>query len=331
MKPVHEFIGARPIANHCPELLGQGRFAETNAVGEAASQATDETTGETSPAASESTEFDTQISEFLSELCGNLGQNLQSVLAGRAPVASAAEPLTRKTASLEKALRHEMVHYCVDLEGAPRFLVSFSFATALSLTDRIFGGDGKAHDDKPSSVPPSALLALEKIVRAIGWSLGALTGSASAEPVIAAHVKLARLAPFSRDGLCVSSQMTIEQAGRDPWEMMFSVAQDDIRTVVAPQTGASTHSKSSDPTSPLTDSQSHNDALSTNTIPFELVATLAEVKLPLGRLSKLAPGQVLPLSIKREVPIKIGDTVLGQGTVGTLDNHIALRLSHMRR
>ena len=54
---------------------------------------------------------------------------------------------------------------------------------------------------------------------------------------------------------------------------------------------------------------------------------LAEIDLSLARLQTLAPGDMIPLAMGRQVPLMVGETVLAHGSVGTSEDRMAIRLT----
>jgi flagellar motor switch/type III secretory pathway protein FliN len=54
---------------------------------------------------------------------------------------------------------------------------------------------------------------------------------------------------------------------------------------------------------------------------------LAEIDLSLARLQHLAPGDLLPLAMGRQVPLIAGDRLVAHGSIGTLEERMAIRLT----
>lgn len=74
-------------------------------------------------------------------------------------------------------------------------------------------------------------------------------------------------------------------------------------------------------------------ARSPDTKPFAgiglpLRAVLSETHMPLSRIAALAPGDVLPLPIRRRVPLMCGETPIAWGTLGQMDDCAALRIAN---
>lgn len=50
------------------------------------------------------------------------------------------------------------------------------------------------------------------------------------------------------------------------------------------------------------------------------------MRVPLARIAALRPGQVLPVSVARQVPLSIGGEIVAQGTLGEVDDRVALQI-----
>jgi flagellar motor switch/type III secretory pathway protein FliN len=64
-------------------------------------------------------------------------------------------------------------------------------------------------------------------------------------------------------------------------------------------------------------------------VPVPLHVVLAAFDLSLARLQTLRPGDTIPLSIGRQVPLMAGDTLVGHGSVGTAEDRMAIRLTRL--
>ena len=62
-------------------------------------------------------------------------------------------------------------------------------------------------------------------------------------------------------------------------------------------------------------------------IPLTLRAVLVDMAVPFARLAGLAPGDVIPVSVARTVPIAAGGQTIAHGTVGALDDRVAVQLT----
>lgn len=295
MKPLRNILAERPLAQHCPELLDHARSPRDR------KQA---------------------IAEWLEEACGRFAEELRPLLIGGAFRFSASEPVTQTAGSLALGARGPQAHYLVaPTAAAPRVLVSFDIATALGLTDRLFGGSGEVQEDTPPALPQSAALAAQRIVQAVARALAPV---AEAEPLphIAWHHNVARLEPFPRGDYCLNWAVTVMQDGHPDWNFALVALEAEIHALVdGGQPGTVRAGKAA------AEAAARRGAFAD--IPLELSAVLAELQLPVSRLAALSPGQVIPLVPRREVPLQLGSQVIGVGAVGTFDECVALRLTRV--
>lgn len=57
-------------------------------------------------------------------------------------------------------------------------------------------------------------------------------------------------------------------------------------------------------------------------------ATLVDMEIPLHRIVALQVGALLPVPIHRSIPLSIADTTIAHGTVGALDDRVALEIHY---
>jgi len=65
------------------------------------------------------------------------------------------------------------------------------------------------------------------------------------------------------------------------------------------------------------------------TVRMPVRSVLAEPVLPLRRLIDLKPGDIIPIAFNNDVPIVIGATCVGTGTVGTSNGRAAIRITKL--
>ena len=61
-------------------------------------------------------------------------------------------------------------------------------------------------------------------------------------------------------------------------------------------------------------------------VELSTTATLVDMAIPLHRIVALQVGTMLPVPIHRSVPLSISDITIARGTVGTLDDRVALEI-----
>lgn len=63
-------------------------------------------------------------------------------------------------------------------------------------------------------------------------------------------------------------------------------------------------------------------------VELSTTATLVDMAIPLHRIVALQVGALLPVPIHRSVPLSIDDTTIAHGTVGAIDDRVALEIHH---
>lgn len=295
MKPVRGFVAERVAVQHCAELLGS---------------------------AAAPFDLSAACAEFTAECALALPERLQTFLIGSRPLVSAWPTEAITASALANTWSAPSIHYALTLgAGIPVFVASFDNALALALTDRLFGGRGGQVEDAPTALPQSVVLSVERLARALAETLAPLCGTGTAQPAIASHPVFRRLGVFKRNESALSLSFTIEQDGHDPWTLRLSVPEAAMRAVLEQRAGGATPARKTAALDPLVTAMA--------AIPLPLTAILAELSMPLERLASLKPGDAIPLSPRREVPLSIGSRVIASGTIGAFDERVALRLTRI--
>lgn len=290
MRPLHDFTPARVVAQHCPELLGSVRVGENK---------------------------DEWASRFIGMLSDGLPAQLEPLL-GKRIKALAGEPVTQTAASLLREIGKPSASYAVRLPtSGGTLLVAIDLSTASALTDRLFGGDGKLAPDAHDGLPFSARIAVERVVRAISVACG----EPAADDVVY-NSDASRLAPFPRGEYCACWSIEFTQDGFDVWKLRLAVLESVLPAIVA---GSDTGSQQYEPRPFL---EAAADAPFEG-VPMPVTAVLAETRLSLTRLANLKPGDLLPFAPRREIQLRIGAQPIAYGSIGTLDERVALQLTRI--
>jgi flagellar motor switch/type III secretory pathway protein FliN len=213
--------------------------------------------------------------------------------------------------------------------GGETALLSFDFATALALTERSFGGEGRPAGDAPEQLPRSAALMVEEaasvIARAISRaSLGDApppAGAALPGDVIIRSDSAARLKPFDPAEPCLVFTIAIANHKGCEWHATLALAAERIDRLLPGEGRA--------PAAPANRQAANGLAAPFADVPLPLCAVLADIELPLARLATLAPGEMIPLAMGRQVPLKVGEIVLAHGSVGTAEDRMAISLTRL--
>jgi len=59
-----------------------------------------------------------------------------------------------------------------------------------------------------------------------------------------------------------------------------------------------------------------------------VTAVLVDMSLPFSRLSALRPGDVLLVTVARSIPLKVDGRTIATGTVGEVEDRVAVQLQH---
>lgn len=300
MRMAHDFAPARAAAQHCAALLARAPRPE---------------------------ERTALIDIWRRDLARMLTDNLSALLAGdRLAVSVSAPEALRGKAVLERigTLAVNSLLRCG--ESGETALLSVDFATAIALTDRSFGGEGKYTGETPEQLPLSAALLVDEAAAAIAQAITRASFGDAPIPadgrtrgaVIVRSESAARLKPFAADAPCLLFAIIIANQQGCEWRTTLALTAERMerllpgagrpprpRTALAPASGM---------------------AAPFAAIPLPLQVVVAECNMSLARLKALAPGDCIPLTMGRQVPLKLGERVLAHGTIGTSADRMAIRL-----
>lgn len=303
MRMQHAFVPARAAALHCAELTERGPNPAESAA---------------------------MMAAWRRDLARLLADDLSALLSGDRLEVNIAEPERMTGADALRRIgplaANALIRCGASGETA---LVSFDFATAIALTDKSFGGDGRTSASVPEALPRSAALLIEEAATMIA---GAITvagfgdlpppaGLASRGEVIVRSESAARLKPVALDAKALLFTLEIANRQGCTWRAVLVVAAERMMRLL-PGGGRPAPARASRaPASGL--------AAPFSAVPVPLRVVLAEFDLSLARLQTLRPGDMIPLAIGRQVPLMAGETVVGHGSVGTAADHMAIRLTRI--
>lgn len=208
--------------------------------------------------------------------------------------------------------------------------MSCDLATAVALTERSFGGAGRPASPAPEALPRSAALLVEEAAAIIAGALARASlgdcpppeaAAAATGAVMVRSESAARLRPFDPNGACLGISFTITNQEGCSWPLLlacdaaaFARLLPGSRSLARPAARRRQAAVLGEPFA---------------SIPLPLSVVLVELDLPLARLEALAPGDCLPLALGRQVPLRLGEMVLGVGEVGTSAERMAISLTRM--
>lgn len=288
MKPESAFVAERSAATHCPELFRRGP----------------------TPA------------DLLSQFAG-VGERMVRLLAERfAPIQGGNAPTLRclpvqecDAGALANKIAPLAGNCLLDAGGGILLLASFQAEGIFHLLDRSFGGPGDVPKPLPDSFPYSAELMMYRLETTAASSLTKALGR-EVNPK-ARSERFAELSSFSKDTLLAVLPIEATQADGMSWTV----------TIAAPLAALETLFDRGE-TSPAPRTGRHHPAEAPfGELPLTLRAVLVDMRIAVAALSELQPGQILPVSVARSVPLRVGETTIGQGTVGALDDRVAVQLT----
>jgi flagellar motor switch protein FliM len=303
MRMGHEFTPVRGAAVHCAELTTRGPRPEESAA---------------------------LMAAWRRDLARLLADDLSGLLSGDRLDVSVTEPERLTGADALRRIgmlaANSLIRCGASAETA---LLSFDFATAIALTDRSFGGDGRVTGNVPEALPRSAALLVEETACVIAGAITAASfgdmpppaGSSARGEVIVRSESAARLKPFALDAQTLFFVIEIANRQGCTWRAALAVSAERMARLL-PGGGRRLRPRAPRaPASPL--------AAPFADVPLALHVVLAEFDLSLTRLQSLSPGDTIPLAMGRQVPLLAGETLVAHGAVGTAEDRMAIRLTRI--
>ncbi|AIT80639.1 FliM/FliN family flagellar motor switch protein [Novosphingobium pentaromativorans] len=283
-------------ARHCKELLGTGPSI-----------------GELVPA----------LSLIGERLARALASGLARLSGGDAPVVRVGMPLDGTLGSIQSELEGLASHtlLAVGAESRPMLAV-FEAAPVFRLVDRAFGGRGDVPDPLPDTFPLSAELLIARIEGTVADALSIAFGGEAKHTVrtVRRETSLRQLAPFDRNEELLLLSLEVEETGCEPWSMLLAFPQTTLSALVT----VPRHPRKARMMQAAPDPASEPFA----SMPLQVKAVLVDMTMGFSRLSSLKPGDILPVAVARSVPLKVGDRTVANGTIGELDDRVAVQVSH---
>lgn len=298
MNMAESFADARPMAQHCAELTWRGPRPEERAE---------------------------HVSAWCRDLGKELAQELGQLLSGGKLKVTVSVPEIISGKEVFDHIGAIAVNSLLRCgEGDQTMLFSIDYSTAIALTDCSFGGDGTPPEDVPAQLPRSAGMLVEQYATIFSQVIAMANGSAerSGGDVLVRSESVTRLKPFSAAAEVAFFRVTMTMGATAEWSAVLAVEKDRLDAVLPGAASGRPNNRNSGKPSDGTSGPF-------SAMPLSLEAVLGEFELSLGKLEKLAPGDEIPLSISRELPLRVGDQTFAHGTIGTIENRMALRVTRL--
>lgn len=297
----------RTAARHCPELLG---------------------------AAPVMTDLAPALSLIAERLTRGLAAGLARLSGGEPPIVRAGLPMDATLSSIAGEIEGLAAHSLMGMGASSLpILAIFDGAPVFRLVDRAFGGPGEVPEPLPDGFPLSAELLLARIEGCLADALtSALAGARAPRPdhapdhaadhrvrPLRRDTSLRQLDPFRASADVLTLSLEIEEPGIAPWSLTLALPTETLEAALAApqhpvrQRRAASPDPSAEPFASMA---------------MEVTAVLVDMQLGMTRLAGLRPGDVLPVAVARSVPLQVGGRTLASGTIGEIDDRVAVQVTH---
>lgn len=296
MKAERSFVAERALARHCPELL------------------------RAEPSAGEAVAMLALAGQAIAKALGPL---LAPLLGGEAPQVRAETAAQGRAETLSAEIAPLAANSLLTAGTAlVPMLVSIEAEAVLRLVDRAFGGKGELRGGLPEAFPLSSELMIVRLEALAIAAIGSYFGLAwpGAISPLRRDGDLAALAPFAADAELAIQRFTIAEAAGSDWTLTLALPLAALASLC--DRTAQSAPKSAGIVVPPNPAEEPFGAM-----PLTLSAVLVDMAMPVSLLSRLAPGQILPVTVARNVPLRIGKTTIAHGTIGALDERVAVQIT----
>ncbi|MDE8651128.1 FliM/FliN family flagellar motor switch protein [Novosphingobium album (ex Liu et al. 2023)] len=295
MKPERALVADRTQARHCPELL-----------------AAEPATGELGPA----------LNLLGERLARTLAVGLARLSGTDAPKITPGMPrdCTMATIAAEGAALASHSLLAVGPEGRS-LLATFDAAPVFRLVDRAFGGRGQVPNPMPASFPLSAELLIARLEATVATALGEAFGAAFPVHPLRRDTSLRQLSAYAETEAMLQLVLVVQEEGCEPWMLSLAFPHATLAPIFS---GSARASRPHTPARPAPSPVDEPFA----SMPLTVTAVIVDMAIGFSKLADLKPGDVLPVAVARSVPLRIGDQTIATGTIGDLDDRVAVRINH---
>lgn len=296
MMPMRNPVAARPLAEHSPALLRPG------------------------PAAADVLAV---LAAAATRMARALRQPLARLIGGDAVAVRIDPPREGGLGDLEDEFGWQVFSLFAAEPGPLPMAGAIDAGAVLRIVDRAFGGNGDMPRAMPRELPLSADLMVQRIEALLGAALaGALAETASITiHAVRRDTRFDTVRAFMPQGRLALIDIAVSEGTRQPWPIRLGLPMAALPRLagLASEAPARPRGRGGDPmATPFAD------------LPLHLSARLVDTRLPLRMVSQLRVGQVLNLPIARAVPLMAGSATLGHGTIGAVDERVAIQITETR-
>lgn len=185
----------------------------------------------------------------------------------------------------------------------------------LEQLDRTFGGSGEVGEPLPPRLPHTASLLAQRLEKQVVATIAGELGGLDFRPDA---MVADRRAPFLPDAELTVLALEVSAQGRE-WRVVLAVETAALSSLLPKRASA--------PRAPTSRRKPGIDEAPFADLPLSAGARLVDMAMPLHRVATIAPGTVLPIMVARSVPLQVGEIVIARGTVGEVDDQVALQIT----
>lgn len=295
MKPERAFIAERAVARHDPALLRPGPGM-----------------GDLVPA----------LARMSERMARTLRGAISPLLGGAEPQITPMKPMQTDFTDFSSEVPRLAANSLFHIGNAP-FLATIEGETMLRLVDRAFGGPGDTPSSLPKEFPLSAELMIGRMEQIIAACLALALGGSSGGTIRAVRreASLDQLQAMPDGAAVAALTFNVNEQGRMPWAISLAFPVETLAQVFA-------HGENKRPARPARGPGSPTDAPFAD-LPISVTAVLVDMRLPLSTVSALEVGQILSVPIARSVPLIVGGKPCAHGSIGALDDRVAIQISQL--
>ena len=268
-----------------------------------------------------------QVGELAKALAGKaarlesaLAGELAELLGGAKPVVTCGKVEKAASPKLHKIVDSVAANFLLAGPGGAQVLASLDYHSALVLTDQVFGGAGDWTAAKPDRLPASASLTLRRMGDVLGAALAAAFDRPEPLALSARSEVLGKFITARDNDTFLAPRAEVAVGDAKPWSVLLVLREAHAAQLLDERAGAAPAPKG-------VGDRRRPDAKPFADVPLPLTAVLARLTVPVSRISDMQPGDTLPLSIGRNVSLRLADREIARGEVGACDGALALRLT----
>ncbi|MFC3098911.1 FliM/FliN family flagellar motor switch protein [Alteraurantiacibacter palmitatis] len=252
-----------------------------------------------------------------------LAESLRPLLGGEKAQVECSKVEKIAAPRLHKMIDPVAVNLLLEDAGGAQMLASLDYAGALVLTDQVFGGRGDAPGVLPDRLPAATDLTMARLAAALGEALAGALERPQPLRLAARSEVLGKLVRARDDDMFLALRCEVALPGRNPWavQLVMRLSQAALLLVEGARAPRPVDAAADVPVQSL-------DAPFAD-LPLELVAVLAEMSVPVSRISALRPGDTIPLAIPANIPLYLDRVAIAHGQAGSADGVLALRLTRL--